>query len=314
MKTSLPQHIREFADIAASRLQRVGGPQEALHAEIDEQPRRDAHRALSELGAADLDVRHNDDDRLAAAVLCRAAGAVALPYPVVEDLLTVDGARLALVNPRAARINHGDLPGDWLVADLDGRTYRAQLGTRSPAKLGPFLVPATLQELDDAVPQEDIDLYLILGSWLILGAAQQSLQIATEHVRSRTQFRKPLSEFQAVRFAVADATVAIRGLDELAKYTLSRVVSVPPAMRSADAIVLRMKAIDTAIATLRTSHQLLGALGFCDESDISVIDRHTQPMLRLPSSSEELALRLLPGIRDGHLQTLFTEPAFSESA
>ena len=72
--------------------------------------------------------------------------------------------------------------------------------------------------------------------------------------------------------------------------------------------MLRLKAVDTALQVLRTSHQLLGALGFCDESDISVIDRHTQPLLRLPLGGEELTLRLLPGIRDGQLETLFSEP------
>jgi hypothetical protein len=65
---------------------------------------------------------------------------------------------------------------------------------------------------------------------------------------------------------------------------------------------------------LRTSHQLLGALGFCDESDVSVLDRHTQPLIRLPLSAEALSLRLIPDVRDGYLETLFTEPAFGDTA
>ena len=67
-------------------------------------------------------------------------------------------------------------------------------------------------------------------------------------------------------------------------------------VRSADALVLRFKAADTARQVLRTSHQLLGALGFCDESDVSVLDRHTQPLIRLPLGAEALALRLIPGV------------------
>ena len=59
---------------------------------------------------------------------------------------------------------------------------------------------------------------------------------------------------------------------------------------------------------LRTAHQLLGALGFCDESDVSVLDRHIQPLIRLPVSSEMLALRLMPGVRGGQLETLFSKP------
>jgi Acyl-CoA dehydrogenase, C-terminal domain len=308
VNTELPQHISDFAEAAMGRLQRTGGPQAALRAETDEEPRAQAAAALHDIGADELDVRTSADDALAAAVLCQAAGAVALPYPVVEDLLAIDGARLTLVNPAAPRIDHGDLPGDWIVADVDGRRYHAELSARTNAKLGPFLVPATLSPAHGTVDGADIDLHLVLGSWRILGAMQRCVDIVREHVNARTQFGKKLSEFQAVRFAVADATVAVRGLHELAKYTACRSASVAPSVRSSDALVLRLKAVDTALHVLRTSHQLLGALGFCDESDISVIDRHTQPLLRLPLNGEELVLRLLPEIRDGQLETLFSEP------
>ena len=100
MKTALPEDIAEFGAVAAKRFVRFGGPQAALQAETDEQLRADARTALSDLGAFDLDVRSSADDLLAAAVLCQAAGATALPYPLVEELLAIDGARLALVNPR----------------------------------------------------------------------------------------------------------------------------------------------------------------------------------------------------------------------
>jgi len=308
VKTELPQDIADFAAVAAKRLDRLGGPQAARRAETDDGVRDSARAALSELGAFELDVRSGSDDLLAAAVLCQAAGATVLPYPLVEELLAIDGARLTLVNPAAARIDHGDLPGDWIAADLDGNRYRPQPGSRTSAKLGPFLVPATLSAPDGAVPAADVNLHLVLGSWRILGAMQQALRIATEHVGARIQFGKPLADFQAVRFAVADASVAVRGLHELAKYTLCRPESTAVQIRSADALVLRLKAAETARQVLRTSHQLLGALGFCDESDVSVLDRHTQPLIRLPLSAEALSLRLIPDVRDGYLETLFSGP------
>ena len=308
MKTDLPQDINDFATVATKRLTRLGGPPAALHAETDDSIRHSARAALAEVGAFELDVRSASDDVLAAAVLCRAAGATALPYPLVEELLTIDGARLALVNPEAPRIDHGDLSGAWIAADLDGNRYRAEPTSRTSSKLGPFLVPATLSTPDGTVPAADVSLHLVLGSWRILGAVQQSLHIVTEHVRARIQFGKPLADFQAVRFAAADAAVAVRGLHELAKYTICRPESVSLHVHSADALVLRCKAADTARQVLRTSHQLLGALGFCDESDVSVLDRHTQPLIRLPLGAEALALRLIPDVRDGYLETLFSEP------
>ncbi|MGB6511980.1 acyl-CoA dehydrogenase family protein [Mycobacterium sp.] len=312
MKTALPEDIADFAAVAAKRLARFGGPQAALRAETDDQLRKDARAALSDLGAFDLDVRSSSEDLLAAAVLCQAAGATALPYPLVEELLAIDGARLALVNPEAPRIDHGDLAGDWIAADLDGTRYHVQPSSRTNAKLGPFLVPATLSEPDGTVPAADVDLHLTLGSWRIVGAVQQSLEITRQHVVARTQFGKPLAEFQAVRFTIADASVAARGLYELAKYTISRAESAPAQVRSSDALILRLKAADTARQVLRTAHQLLGALGFCDESDVSVLDRHTQSLIRLPVSTEVLALRLMPGVRGGQLETLFSEPVAAE--
>jgi hypothetical protein len=308
VKTDLPQDISDFAAVAAKRLYRLGGPPAALRAEADDTIRQSARAALSEVGAFELDVRTAADDMLAAAVLCQAAGATALPYPLVDELLAIDGARLALVNPEAPRIDHGDLPGDWLAADLDGNRYRATPASRTNAKLGPFLVPATLSAPDGTVPAADVNLHLVLGSWRILGAMQQSLHIVSDHVRARVQFGKPLADFQAVRFAIADAAVAVRGLHELAKYTISRPESAPLQVRSADALVLRLKAADTARQVLRTSHQLLGALGFCDESDVSVLDRHTQPLIRLPLGAEGLALHLVPAVPDGSLETLFSGP------
>lgn len=308
MKTELPQDISDFAAIAAKRFARLGGPQAALRAETDDGIRDAARTALNDLGAFDLAVRSSADDLLAAAVLCRAAGANVLPYPLIEELLSIDGARLALINPEAPRIDHGDLPGDWIAADLDGTRYHPQPGVRANAKLGPFLVPASLGPPDGTIPAGDVNLHLVLGSWRILGSVQQALQIVTDHVRARIQFGKPLADFQAVRFAVAEAAVAVRGLHELAKYTVCRPESLPVKVLSADALVLRLKASDTARQVLRTSHQLLGALGFCDESDISVLDRHTQPLVRLPLGAEALALRLIPDVADGSLETLFSGP------
>ena len=312
MNTALPEDITEFGLVAAKRFTRFGGPQAALRAETEDHVRHDARVALADLGAFDLDVRSADDDLLAAAVLSQAAGAAALPYPLVEELLAIDGARLALVNPEAPRIDHGDLAGDWIAADLDGTRYHVQPSSRTSAKLGPFLVPATLTEPDGTVSAADVDLHLTLGSWRILGAVQQALEITRQHVTARMQFGKPLAEFQAVRFTIADASVAVRGLYELAKYTISRTGSTAAQVRSADALMLRLKAADTARQVLRTAHQLLGALGFCDESDVSILDRHTQPLIRLPVSSELIALRLMPGIRGGQLETLFSEPIAAE--
>jgi len=303
MKTLLPDDVAAFGQAARARLEVLGGARFALQAETDRASRSLADGALDELGAWDVDPR---TDLLAAAELCRVAGAVALPYPVVEKLLAVDGALVALVDGRRPRIDHGDLPGRWLAVDLEGNAFHVETGLPTVSRLGPFVVPAALGEARPAVPADDVARHLVLGSWRVLGGLETALAQATAHVSSREQFGRPLADFQAVRFAVADAVVAVRGLTELAKYTVWRLDSASPAARRADALVLRLHAVEVARDVLRTCHQLMGALGFCDEHDISVLDRHLQPLLRLPCASEALAERLVPAVADGSFESLFT--------
>lgn len=307
MDTTLPQDISDFADACQASFARVGGPQAALAAETDPQLRDAAAIAFRQVGGGDLTPRTGGDDSLAAAVLCRAAGAALLPYPVVDEVLAIDGARLGIINARAPRVDHGDLAGAWLLTDLDATAYLSTMGQRGAAKLGPFLVPAELEAVG-SVPETDVTLHLILDSWRILGGLERALSIACEHVKVRQQFGHPLASFQAVRFSVADADVAVRGLGELCKFTVWRWRSEPSSSGWTDAIMLKIRASETAVAILRTCHQLLGALGFCDESDISVIDRHMQPLIRLPLGADDLATLLASRVYAGDVETLFSEP------
>ena len=306
MRTDLPADAVAFGAAARGRFDALGGVDFALRAETDDAARATAGAALDELGAWDIDPRAGSDEMLAAAALCRVAGAVALPHPVVERLLAIDGVPLALVDSARPFIDHGDASERWLAADLDGAVWTATTEPRRASKLGPFITRALLHEPTSAMSGDDIARHLVLGSWRILGGLDGALRLAAEHVKVRKQFGQALSEFQSVRFAVADAVVAHRGLEELAKFTTWRLDTASPRARVADAIALRMHADDVAVRVLRCCHQLLGAIGFCDEHDVSVLDRHLQPLLRLPHPAEELADRLVPAVSAGELESLFT--------
>jgi hypothetical protein len=228
-----------------------------------------------------------------------------LPYPVVDQLLAVADARLVLVHPQRAWIDHGDLDGACIAADLDGNAWQVSAEPRRPQKLGPFVSRARLGDATEPVPADDVARHLLLGAWRILGGLDAALVTAAEHVKVRKQFGQALAEFQSVRFSVADAVVAHRGLEELAKYTIWRLDTATPTARAADALALRLHADEVAVQVLRCCHQLFGAIGFCDEHDVSVIDRHMQPLLRLPHSAEALAERLIPAVSAGELESLF---------
>jgi len=223
-----------------------------------------------------------------------------------ESSLCRGRSRLALIDETTPRVDHGDVAGDWIGTTLDGGAHRLETGAPRRAKLGPFLVAASLRESIADVALDDIARHLVLGSWRIIGTLEAALGQVVEHVTARKQFGQTLAEFQAVRFAIADASVALRGLDELAKYTAWRLVTQPTEVAIADATALRLHAVDSAVRVLRTCHQMLGAIGFCDEHDVSVYDRHVQPLLRLPVSAEALALRLVPAVRSGEFETLFS--------
>ncbi len=50
----------------------------------------------------------------------------------------------------------------------------------------------------------------------------------------------------------------------------------------ADAWGLRLTMIEAAESVLTDAHQVLGAIGLCEEHDVAVIDRHLQGVLRRP--------------------------------
>jgi alkylation response protein AidB-like acyl-CoA dehydrogenase len=111
----------------------------------------------------------------------------------------------------------------------------------------------------------------------------RAIELTINHVQMRQQFGQHLSSFQSVQFQLTDAEVERAGLDMLAKYTLWS-VGTQRAEALDDALALRMAAIEAAEVVFRVSHQLHGAVGFCDETTLSWLSRHSQPLRRLPLS------------------------------
>ena len=299
MDNQIPSDARAFAQAAASRFAAAGAIDLARRAQYDHGIRAEALAALDELGVDDLDVRADGDQLVAGAALCQAAGSVMLPAPVASRLLARDGRWNALVDPRRPMVDHGDLGPGWIGLDLAGHAWQVHPGGHVATRLAPFLLEASLGDPLPPADEKDLARGLVLESWTILGAAQAAFDHTTKHVRERNQFGHPLADFQTVRFTVADAHVRLRGLEESAKFATWRLPSVSSAQSRADAIGLKLHAIDVGISTMRVAHQLHGAVGFCDETDVSIIDTHLQPLLRLPASADALARELIPAIGDG---------------
>lgn len=307
MNPVLPDEAAEFGATASRAFAALGGVDAARRAE-EAPERRGAEVAdtLRALGIDELDPRDDADTLAAAAALCEAAGRVALPYPVPAVLLRDgDGFPFAVVPDDRCRVDHGDLFDRWRVATLDGQASVAvPKGGVLGSRLGPFVADLVPDGERAAAASVDVAIHLALTAWQVLGTTDRAVELAVDHVTSRIQFGKPLSAFQAVQFQLADAAVAVAGLRELAQFTLWR-LAVGPGDAMADALALRVHALDVARAVLRTCQQLHGAAGVCDEYDISVLTRHVQPALRLPCSAERTAAELAAAIRRDGFEGLF---------
>jgi hypothetical protein len=307
----LPDEAVELATVATKAFAALGGVDAARRAEAEPSTRAtEVAGTLASLGVDEIDPRHDADALAAAASLCEAAGRVALPYPLAAVLLADDAGRpFATIPHGGLRVDHGDLFPQWRVAGAAGRAHLARpaagsrpLGTR----LGPFVTDLEPDDDGDADADAAHDLlhHLTLLSFGILGTADRAVELAVDHVSGRVQFGKPLSAFQAVQFQLADAAVAVAGLRELAHFTLWRLAAAPTEAR-ADVLALRVHALDVARAVLRTTQQLHGAAGVCDEYDISVLTRMVQPALRLPWSAERTVTELAAAIRVDGFDGLF---------
>jgi len=309
----LPDEAAEFGAAATKAFSALGGVDAARRAEEEPASRAgEVATAVRALGVDDLDPRADTDALAAAAALCEAAGRVALPHPVPAVLLRDGAGRpFAVVPDRSARVDHGDLFPEWVVAPLAGPASLAtpdapRLGTR----LGPFVADLALgtriHEGRTTANATDLDVlhHSTLTCFQLLGTADRAVELAVDHVTTRIQFGKPISTFQAVQFQLADASVAVAGLRELAHFTLWRLAA-SPGEALADVLALRVHALDVVRAVLRTSQQLHGAAGVCDEYDISVLTRMAQPALRLPWSAERTASELAAAIQQDGFEGLF---------
>lgn len=303
MNPHLGADAMEFGEVAARAFADAGGADLARRVEADHSLRTSTVAPLvDQLGVQDLDPASDVDDAEAAAVVCRAAGAVALPYPIVPALLGHLALRSRRNEPRdpgrgasSSRVDHAHALDEWRVSTIDGD---AQVGRPSgdplASKLGPFVGDVELADGVGVTPVE-IALHLTLTSFVIAGGLRRTVDLATAHVVDRVQFDKPLSSFQAVQFQLADAHVAVTGVDELAQFALWRCHKDASAA-IVDALAARLGAVDAARTVLRITQQLHGASGMCDEYDVSIIARHLQPALRLPFGAESTAAHVADAV------------------
>ena len=115
MDLTLPDLATEMGVVARRAIAHAGGPDLARHAVERPDLRNEvAEPVVVDLGLAELDLRSGADAVLAAAEVCRAAGAVAFPYPLPALFARPFGGQarfVAAIDGEGVWADHGDLAG-----------------------------------------------------------------------------------------------------------------------------------------------------------------------------------------------------------
>ncbi|GAA1010227.1 acyl-CoA dehydrogenase [Acrocarpospora pleiomorpha] len=283
MRIELPETALDFGRVADTALRGAGGVDLARDAESDPSAAAKAEECLASIGLYDIDPRDGLDDAVAAAELCRVGGSHAVPFPLAAVLLrTSPGTPFALVDAHHPVIDHALTAGTWTAATLTGDLFDAEPVAAVDSKVAPFAMTVRLRPTGGTAPVLDRRLSLVLGAYHLLGIGQRALKLAIAHTKVRKQFGQHLSDFQTIRHSLADQSVGLEGLDLLCRFSLwSTFTDSSPSL--VDALSVRLEAQRVVKLALRVAQQLHGASGFADEYDISVLVRHAQPGLRLPT-------------------------------
>ncbi|WP_426574459.1 acyl-CoA dehydrogenase family protein [Aquihabitans sp. McL0605] len=285
MITDLSDEAQEYGRQASRAFEAAGGDELVQRGERDPEQRQHLVDAvLAELGAWDLDPAASADELEAAAALCRSAGRHAIPHPIAERLskpsdLDVDG--LVVVDDAAPRAAVGGTDLRWAAVHLDGRRSRATARPMTaPPRKSAFVVELDLEPIDQ-LGAGDLARALVLPCWTLLGMLDRAIDLTCAYVQERQQFGQALAGFQSVQFQLTDAEVERSGVEQLARYALWSVQAGRPEAVE-DALALRLAAIEGAEVVFRITHQLHGAIGFCDETFLSWLSRASQPFRRIP--------------------------------
>jgi hypothetical protein len=305
VNTELGEEAVAFGVHARHALEAAGGDELVRAAEAAPGRRAElVDSVLAGLGAWELDPRRGDDELEAAAALCRSAGYWAVAYPVAERLVRprdLDAGgdagvdHLSVVSTDAPAAPLAGLAGRFVAVTIDGhRSIATPRPTTDAPRQRAFVTALDLEPLDDR-GAGDVALGLVLPCWTLLGLMDRAIELTAAHVLGREQFGQSLASFQGVQFQLTDAELERSGVEELAKYALWS-TRARPEEAVADALALRLAAVEAAEVVFRVAHQLHGAVGFCDETTLSWVSRASLPLRRLPlglsDTRDELTRRI----------------------
>jgi acyl-CoA dehydrogenase len=310
-----PEEAADFEAGVRGSLNRAGGVELARRCEAQPDLRSTEVRPiLEELGLFDLDVRAGAAEAASAARAMRAAGAVVCPWPLVQQLAVPNALRgeidaIYLRDGDVHRVEHLDIAGRALALDIlteDVRELWPASGIRA-APLDPFGVACETRAAEAHNVNGAFGTYLVLASFWVVGTLAHAKDLAAAYARERRQFGRRIADFGEVQWLLSDIAVAHDSLFELASFSLGRMID--DRLTLADALALHLTMVESARSVMSCAHQVLGAIGLCEEHDLTVLNRHLQPFIRRPCGVNRIVGMLADEIAKSGFDNLYPVPA-----
>ncbi len=245
---------------------------------------------LAELGVLELASPDGEGGALDAVAAFEELGAAAFPGPVVEALIGGQVLRReerAAVARGALRVSVGThdlapfVPGCEVQLEVSGQSlFRAPLaaGFESLSSLDAEPVARGVRTREERLERSraGLDLGRLLLAAYLVGAARRVVALAADHARTRTQFGRPIGDFQAVAHPLADVYIGVASAETLThaaacEWDERRDEGEGPSPGLAAAAWLAAR--EAALEACHVAHQVMGAQGMTLEGPLYPLSR-----------------------------------------
>jgi alkylation response protein AidB-like acyl-CoA dehydrogenase len=245
-------------------------------------------KQLGDLGVLTLATADAGGGAGEVAVAMAVLGAAGFPGPLAATLLAAHADPSVtmgtfVVGPLVPWGAQSDLvlewdgDGLWRVATADDGEACVTIGGEPALRAS----VVRIEKLSHGTSQVLALAHLAVAAYLT-GAAGALIEGAAAYVADRRQFGRPVGEFQAVAFPLADAAVRVRAAGHLAWSAAGAIDGDSPSEGFDAAATARLSARRAALTAVQTCHQAYGALSYTTESPMAILRQRVADHVLLP--------------------------------